>query len=186
MSLFDTVLLLDDTAAACPHGHRLRSFQTKDFDDPSMSTYIVHEGRLYLASSGRSGFYEHDAGEWRIEGEDAVHEDRYSLKQVVGRSVIRVYGRCDRCEPILVRTDDTRPFGDFVSEYALFVDFRLTFRPGEPVVSVERLTGMRGDMRTDLRARGLYVLADDEPLAVAHRELKRAREASARLRDEHT
>ncbi len=183
MGLFDTVLLLDDTAVPCPHGHRLRSFQTKGFDDPSMSTYVVHDSRLYLASPGR-GFDEDDPGEWRIEGTEAVRQDRYALKQVISRSVIRVYGRCDQCEPILVRTDDTRPFGDFVTEYALFVDFRLTFRPGEPV-SVERLTGTRDDMRTDLRARGLYVLADDEPLAVAHRELKRARDAPPRLRDEH-
>jgi hypothetical protein len=35
-------------------------------------------------------------------------------------------------------------------------------------------------MRADLRARGLHVLADDEPLALAHRELKHAREAARR------
>jgi hypothetical protein len=184
MGLSDTVLLLDDTVTACPQGHRLRSFQTKDFDDPSMSTYVVHAGRLHLASPCHRGFDEADSGKWRIEGNEAVREERYALKPVADRTVIRVYSQCDQCAPILVRTDAAHVFGDFVSEYALFVDFRLTFRPGEPV-SVERLTGTREDMRADLRERGLYVLSEDEPLAVAHRELKRARGASARLRGDH-
>jgi hypothetical protein len=183
MGLYDTVLLLDEAAAACSDGHPLRSFQTKDFDSPSMNTYVVHGGRLYLASPGRCWSDEDDSGRWRIEGDEAVREDRYALKQVVDRRAIRVYSQCDECEPILVRTDARGLFGDLVHEHALLVDFRLTFRPGEPV-SVERLTGTREDMRADLRARGLYVLADEEPLAIAHREVKRAQESLARLRGE--
>jgi hypothetical protein len=178
MGLYDTVLLVDEkTTATCPHGHRLRSLQTKDLG-ASMSTYVVLGDRLFLASS-RRWLPDDDWAAWRIEGNEAVREQRYALEEFARRMAIRVYGSCDGCEPVLVRTDASDVWGDIVHEHTLVVDFELTFRPGEPV-AVERLTGTREDMRAELRSRGLHVLAEDEPLALAHRELKRAREAARR------
>jgi hypothetical protein len=52
--------------------------------------------------------------------------------------------------------------------------FRLTFRGGEPI-QIERTSGTRDELKSELGARGVYVLRDDEPLAVAHRELAAAR-----------
>jgi hypothetical protein len=41
---------------------------------------------------------------------------------------------------------------------------------------VERVSGDRGALVEELRRAGLRVLSDDDPLAIAHREIKRARE----------
>jgi hypothetical protein len=89
------------------------------------------------------------------------------------------YSHCDECEPVLVRTDRPGLFGDIVSEHSLFVDFNLTFRPGEPV-QTERTSGTRDELKAELRRRGVYVLEEDEPLAIAHREIKRAGERYGR------
>ena len=42
-------------------------------------------------------------------------------------------------------------------------------------VKVERISGNREDLLEELRLQGLRVLQDDDPLAAAHREIKRAR-----------
>jgi hypothetical protein len=186
MGMFDTVLVVDELRElSCPHGHELRSLQTKDIDEPSMSTYLVHHARLYRAeaSDGWS-----DAGgeiaKWRIEGDRAVREQRHSLSEVRTPLSIQVYGTCEACEPVLVRLASPGLFGDLVNEHALFVDFRLTFRGGEPI-QIERTSGTRDDLKRELGMRGVYVLRDDEPLAVAHREFaaaRRGREEAPRRR----
>jgi hypothetical protein len=51
----------------------------------------------------------------------------------------------------------------------------MTFREGEPL-KVERVSGDRDALVEELRRAGLRVLSDDDPLAIAHREIKRARE----------
>ena len=43
MGMFDNVVILDETLAF-PAGHRLAGLQTKSFDDPSMSTYLIRDG----------------------------------------------------------------------------------------------------------------------------------------------
>ena len=177
MGLFDTVEVLDDVAALrCPEGHAARSFQTKDLDEPSMSTYLVTDGRLYLASSRREPATADDAsGRWRIEGSHAIREHHCDLKEIAMPRTVRVYGRCSACAPVLVRADRPGILGDIVQEHELFLDFALTFRRGEPL-QIERTSGTRDDLKRDLRARGVYVLEDDEPLSIAHREVQRARE----------
>ena len=80
-----------------------------------------------------------------------------------------------------MRTDRPSVWGDIVSEHNVFVDFRVTSRPAEPL-QIERESGTREDLKQELRARGLFVLEDTEPLAIAHRELTRAREALPRHR----
>jgi hypothetical protein len=98
MGLFDTILLLDRVdACACPHGHGVRALQTKDLD-PSMSTYLVQHGQLVRASprEERSG-YDEDAGEWRIEGTEAIHERRYTLEPVLGTKAVRVWPSRGSC-----------------------------------------------------------------------------------------
>ena len=177
MGMYDTIVVLDGAPAlACPERHALRSFQTKDLAQPSMTTYLVHGGRLYRADNDG---HRHEADEvehWRVEAGKAIREQRYTLQEVLPPQPLRIYGRCDECEPILVRTDRPSAWGDIVSEHTVFVDFRVTFRRGEPV-QVERESGTREDLKRELRGRGLFVLEDTEPLAIAHRELARAREA---------
>jgi hypothetical protein len=172
MGLFDTILILDDGAPAlCPDGHRVASLQTKDLD-PDMSTYLVHEGKLSRVA--RSSAFEEAEGGWRVEGRTAVHERRAELEPISAPLGIRAYGTCSACEPLLVRTDGRSLYGDIVDEHVIFVDFDLEFRPAEPV-QITRTSGTRDELRQDLLARGMYVLGDDEPLAIAHRELRAAR-----------
>jgi hypothetical protein len=92
----------------------------------------------------------------------AVRESSYELREVPGPRRVRVCDHCDSCDPVLVRTDQRRSFGDLVHEHPLFVDFTLTLRPGEPL-QVERTTGTREEFKRELAARGLYVLQDSEP-----------------------
>ena len=53
----------------------------------------------------------------------------------------------------------------------------LQFSEGEPM-RVKRVTGVREELMEDLRRAGLCVLEDDEPLAVAHREIRPTRRES--------
>ena len=179
MGMFDTLLVLDDAAELrCPEGHRLRSFQTKDLDEPSMSTYLVSSGRLYRAADrdGWSGAGEEAAG-WRIEGKQAISEQRFDLQALPGPRRVNAYGQCSVCDPVLVRTDHPGVFGDLVNEHKMFVDFTLTFRVGEPL-QVERTSGTRDELKADLARRGVCVLNEDDALAVAHREIEKARQRS--------
>lgn len=173
MGMFDTILLIDESdRAACADGHRVRSLQTKDLSDPSMRTCLVHRGRLLLAARLESG--DDDAGAWRIDGSEAVHALRYGLTELPGLRSLRAYTSCPDCPPVLVRTDGAG-WGGLVAEHQPFVDFTFIFRPSEPL-QIERTSGSRDDFRAELRARGLCVLNDDESLAIAHLELRAARE----------
>lgn len=181
MGLYDTVLFVDRIdEVSCPRGHALRWFQTKDMADPSLRTYLVHHGRLYLAEAGGAGSdLDDDWDSARIEADEAVHEHRFELSEVRGPSRVRVYGSCKACEPVLVRLAEPDLDGDIVREHGIFVDFQLTLEPGAPL-HIERISGTREDLKDELRARGVYVLEDDEPLALAHRELRKARENARR------
>jgi hypothetical protein len=174
MGMTDTVIILDEGLnLSCPAGHVVRCFRTKDFEQPSMDTYLVRAGRLFLAVSDERSASHDEAVGWDLRGDSAIREHRFSLREIQPTRVLSVYGYCSECDPVLVRCDHATFLGDFVKEYALFVDFNLTFRAGGSV-GIERRSGTRADLREDLRSRGVYVLEDDEPLAVAHRELERA------------
>lgn len=175
MGMFDTILWLDDSSdVACTAAHRIRSLQTKDLDDPSMRTYLVQGGRLLLTSS-LEGNDDNEAGEWRIDRAEAVREQRFALTEVAGPRTLRAYTSCHNCQPVLVRTDGRGWPSDLVAEHNVFVDFMFTWRPGEPL-QVQRTSGSRDDLKAELRTRGLCVLGDDEPLAIAHREVRAARQ----------
>ena len=134
-----------------------------------------------VRAAGRGWRDESDEDErsaWRITGDEAVHETRYRLERVSPPAEVRVYSHCAHCEPVLVRTDRTSLWGDIVQEHRLFVEFTLQFPEGEPM-RVKPVTGGRKDLMEDLRRAGLRVLEDDDPLAVAHREIQRARRESA-------
>jgi hypothetical protein len=143
-----------------------------------MSTYLVEGGRVARAVRGPWGDGE-KASSWRIEAGEAVHQTRYRLEQVVLPQDVRVYAHCGACTPVLVRTDAARSWGDIVAEHRLSVDFRLGFREGEPP-EIERVTGGRDQLMDELRESGLRVLRDDDPLAMAHREIQRARAGASR------
>lgn len=177
MGMFDTVIFLDGPLH-CPAGHPLGELQTKSFPDPSMSTYLVEGGRLARAVRGPWGDGE-EASSWRISGGEAVHQTRYRLEQVVPPPEVLLYAQCAACAPVLVRADAARSWGDIVAEHRLSVDFRLRFREGEPP-EIERVTGGRDELMEELRDSGLRVLRDDDPLAMAHREIQRARAGSRR------
>jgi hypothetical protein len=175
MGMYDNVVFLDQQLT-CPAGHPVGELQTKSFPDPSMSTYLVQGGRVVLAERGPWDD-EDERSAWRISGGEAIHERRYTLRPVSPPPEVFVYSHCSECEPVLVRADHPRPWGDIVDERRISVDFRMTFREGEPI-EVERFSGDRGALVEELRRAGLRVLSDDDPLAIAHREIKRAREES--------
>lgn len=185
MGLYDSVLFVDRIdEVSCPRGHVVHWFQTKDMPEPAMSTYLVHRGRLYLAEAADDAWgapsdaTDHgadDAASSRVEPGVAAREHRYALREIHGPLTLRLYGSCKLCDPVLVRRAEPGFLGDLVIEHGVFVDLRLTLQPGEPL-AIERTSGTRDDLKADLRARGSYVIEDDEPLAVAHRELKSARQ----------
>jgi hypothetical protein len=177
--MFDNVVMLDEPLA-CPAGHPLGGLQTKSFHDPSMSTYLIAGDRVVRAA-GRSWRDENDEDErsaWRITGEEVVHETRYRLERVSPPADACVYSHCAHCGPVLVRVDRATIWGDIVQEHRLFVEFSLQFPEGEPM-RVKRVTGGREELMEELRRSGLRVLSDDDPLAVAHREIQRARRESS-------
>jgi hypothetical protein len=174
MGMFDTIFILDTPGLRCPEGHTLRSFQTKDLAQPAMSTYLMHVGQLYLATAEPHAD-DADATGWRIDAGRAIHERRYELCDVRPPRTLRIYTSCSACEPVLVRSDAPDVWGDIVREHALFVDFTVTLRPGE-AAQIERTSGTRGELKHELRKSGVFVLEDDDSLAVAHRTLRQARE----------
>lgn len=175
MGMFDHVVILDEPLT-CPAGHSVGGLQTKSFSEPSMSTYLIDKGRVVRAA--RSAWHD-DIGEdersaWRIRGDEVIHETLHRLEPVSPPAAVSVYSHCARCEPVLVRTDRASLWGDIVHEHRLFVEFSLQFSEGEPM-RVRRVTGDREALMDELRQTGLLVLADNDPLAVAHREIQRAR-----------
>jgi hypothetical protein len=171
MGLYDTIILVDRSAVVCPHGHEIEQLQTKDFE-PNLETYLVLERTLVRVVAGD----ERPRAVWRPDGARVVEERRHDTEVIAGPQTVRAYGSCDRCEPLLVRTDARAGgFGDLVHEHSLSVDVQLVLRPGLPL-EIVRTSGTRDDLRKDLQRRGLHVLGDDEPLAMAHREAKQARE----------
>jgi len=177
MGMFDTVVVLDQKLT-CPAGHSVGVFQTKSFPDPSMSTYLVEGGRLVRAA--RSSWSDEDErSAWRILGNEVIHERCYALEPVSLSFEVQMYTHCDSCEPILVRVEAARSWGDIVHEHRVPVDLRLTLPEGGPL-RIERVSGDREQLLEELRREGLRVLGDDDPLAAAHREIRRAREGRAR------
>jgi hypothetical protein len=176
MGMFDHIVVLDESLH-CPHGHRVEGFQTKSFADPTMETYLVEGPRVYLVA--RSGFGDSDAAEaahWLIEGSEAVFRRRHAVESVVPPREIVFYTSCHACAPVLVRCDHARVWGDLIEERHLWVEFRATFDP-DGRRHIERTSGTRDDLVTVLRQDGLRVMRDDEPLAIAHREIRAARDA---------
>jgi hypothetical protein len=173
MGMFDHVVVLDEMLQ-CPHGHRVEGFQTKSFDDPSMDIYLFAGPSAYRVVRG--GQSEETAAEhWQLDGTEAVFQRRHPIEAILPPREIVFYTSCEECPPVLVRCDRARVWGDLVEERQLWVEFRATFGPGERR-RIDRTSGTRDDLITELREEGLRVLGDDAPLAIAHREIRAARE----------
>ena len=180
MGMFDMVVVLDELSAlTCAEGHAIGSFHTKDLPDPAMSTYLLVKGRIYLAIEGELELGIEEPRAWRFEGTHAIHVRRHRLQEAPPPRTLRVYGSCERCEPVLVRNEAPRGWSDVVVEHALVADFKLTFRKEEPM-QIERVSGTRQALEAELRSRGLCVLSAGDALAEAHREVKRARQRAQR------
>lgn len=176
MGMFDNIVVLDETLR-CPHGHRVEGFQTKSFADPSMDTYLIEGPRVYLVGRGGLGESDDDAeARWQLEGNEAVFQRRHDVEPIVPPRQILFCTACDECTPVLVRCDQPRMWGDLVEERHLWVEFRATFGPDE-LGQIERTSGTRDDLVIELREDGLRVMRDDDPLAIAHREIRAARDA---------
>jgi hypothetical protein len=130
----------------------------------------------------RSGFADADeaAEHWRLDGDEAVFQRRHAVERIAVPHEVVFYTSCYECKPVLIRHDRPNAWGDLIGEHHLWVEFRLTFEPGEPRL-IERISGTRDDLASELREEGFRVLHDDEPLAIAHDEIRTARnEASPR------
>jgi hypothetical protein len=177
MGMFDNVVVLDETLC-CPQGHSVGSFQTKSFADASMDTYLVEGPHVYRVSRGGfDGANDSAEEQWILEGHEAVFRRRHAVEAVVPISEIFFYTSCDECPPVLVRCDHARMWGDLVDERQLWVEFRATFSV-DGLRHIDRTSGTRDDLVTELRNEGLRVIRDDEPLAIVHRELRAARDAT--------
>lgn len=108
-----------------------------------------------------------------------MYRRRHAVRAVAPPGEILFYTTCDGCAPVLVRSDYPCVWGDLVAERRLWVEFRATFGTGQPR-RIERTSGTRDDLATELRKEGLRVMRDDEPLAIAHREVRAARDAGPR------
>lgn len=174
--MFDNVIVLDENLR-CPHGHHVEGFQTKSFAEPMMETYLVEGPHVYLvARSGIGDSNDAEAAHWLLEGDEVVFRRRHAVEPIVPPREIIFYTSCDECTPVLVRSDRSRLWGDLIEERQLWVEFRATFDPGGQR-RIERTSGTRDDLATELRQDGLRVMRDDEPLAIAHREIRAARDA---------
>lgn len=175
MGMYDNVVVLDESLR-CPHGHRVGDFQTKSFEDPSMDTYLVNGPHVHLVARAGLDDGDSNAARWQLEGDEAVYRRRHAVSPVVPPREIVFYTACDECAPVLVRSDYPRAWGDLVDERRLWVEFCATFGPDQPR-RIERTSGTRDELVAELREDGLRVMRDDEPLAIAHREVRAARDA---------
>jgi hypothetical protein len=172
--MFDTVVVLDEVLR-CPHGHPVSDFQTKSFQNPSMDVYLFDGPRVHRVGRGRYADGDDALEHWRLDGDEAVFQRRHAAEPVVPPREVVFYTSCAECTPVLIRCDRPHAWGDLVNERQLWVEFRATFGPGEPR-RIERTSGTRDDLAAELRDDGLRVLRDDEPLAIAHVEIRAARD----------
>jgi hypothetical protein len=179
--MFDTVVVLDEVLR-CPHDHPVSDFQTKSFEDPSMDVYLFDGPRARRVARGRSADDGEGATEhWRLDGNAAVFQRRQATELVVPPREVVFYTACEECPPVLIRSDRLHAWGDLVEERQLWVEFQAAFGPGE-TRRIVRTSGTRDDLATELRGEGLRVLRDDEPLAIAHAEIRAARKEPPRRR----
>ena len=176
MGMYDYVVLLDEVLR-CPHGHQVDGFQTKSFDNPSMNTFLVNGPHVHrVVRAGLDDGDDNASARWQLEGNEAVYRRRHAVSPVESPGAIVFYTTCDECAPVLVRLDYPRVWGDLVDERRLWVEFRATFGMDQ-LRRIARTSGTRDDLVAELREEGLRVLRDDEPLAIAHREVRAARDA---------
>jgi hypothetical protein len=175
MGMFDHVVVLDETLR-CPHGHVVEGFQTKAFDSPSMDTYLIEGPRVHRVARGPFGDADDAAADrWTLDGNGAVFQRRHAVETVPAPAKFVLYAPCDECTSVLIRSDRPGIWGDLVTEQRLWVEFNATFSDGRR--QIERTSGTRDDLMAELRDEGLRVMRDDEPLAIAHREIQAARDA---------
>ena len=179
MGMFDYVVVLDNVLR-CPHGHAVDGFQTKSFEDPSMTTYLIDGSAVHRVERAKRDDDNDEpcASHWQLHSNEAVYRRRHAITALTPPSEIVFYSTCSACEPVLVRSDRARASGDLVDERRLWVEFRATFDRGN-TRRIECISGTRGALADELRADGLRVLGDEEPLAIAHREVCAARERRA-------
>jgi hypothetical protein len=145
--------------------------------DQDVPDDLVEGPRVYrVVRSGLGDSNDTEAAHWLLEGNEAVFRRRHAVESIVPPREIYFYTSCDECTPVLVRCDHPRVWGDLIEERQLWVEFRATFDP-DGLRHIERTSGTRDDLGTELREDGLRVMRDDEPLAIAHRETRAARDA---------
>lgn len=176
MGMYDYVVVLDE-ALRCPHGHQVDGFQTKSFEHPSMDTYLFNGPHVHLVErAGLDDGGDNATARWQLAGNEVVYRRRHPVRPVVPPDEIVFYTTCSECAPVLVRSDHARAWGDLVDERRLWVEFCAIFRTDQPR-RIERTSGTRDDLVAELREEGLRVMHDNEPLAIAHREVRAARDA---------
>lgn len=123
-----------------------------------MSTYLLHGERLYRAeASGGRLPIEGSPEVWRIENGGAVREHRFTLREIEAPLTLHIHGNCPACRRVPARTATASSCDELVTEQAVPVSFRLTFRSGEPV-RVERTSTAGDELELSRFERGGRVL----------------------------
>jgi hypothetical protein len=143
-----------------------------------MDTYLLTGPQVYRVERGSFSNDDAAAERWTIDGQQAVFQRRRTIEPLAPPPEIVFYATCRTCEPVLIRGDAPRTWGDLVDERQLWVEFRATFEKGRRR-HIERTSGTRDDLVSELREDGLRVMRDDDPLAVAHREIRAARNVAS-------
>jgi hypothetical protein len=160
MGMFDHVVVLDETLR-CPHGHPVDGFQTKSLN-AAMDTYLFSGLHVYRVERGPFSEDDAVAERWTIDGTQAVFQRRQMIEPLAP------------LPPEIVFYATCRTWGDLVEGRQLWVEFRATFEK-DGRRHIERTSGTRDDLVSELREDGLRVMHDDDPLAMAHREVRAAR-----------
>lgn len=181
MSMYDkircTSMQARELGLVCCNDHPLTSFQSKDCEN-ELNAFLVFGGHFY--EEAQRPWHEITPDEAldnvQLLGDDQLGIVHTTIATLYGitREVV-IYGFCEECPRLLIAK---RPlFGtDIATEKVPLFEFRLTLQGGR-VAGLARLrTESMEKMRQDAINDGATPLDEEDPIAIAHRALKRRNE----------
>lgn len=169
MGMFDTIRVIgDDPRLLCAEGHQLDDLQTKDLDC-NCDIYWLYNGVLYRPPGDDEGGARESS--WDAGGDVLVRRSTEAFPRCHTTISFLVYSHCPLCRPVVFARGEAR--GSFIQDGNIdtrqpWCEWRIHLAQGAvEAVSPVRLES-RASVREDVEFRGLRVLADDDPIALAH------------------